>query len=334
MNASIEIFRAGTHTDMSGNTLTFAVRDLAATAAAYDPSVYEAPLVVGHPATADPAYGWVHALDVQDDRLRATPHQIEPSFAELVRGGRYKKISASFWRPDAPNNPTPGVYALRHVGFLGAAAPAVTGLRSPQFAADPDPEHVITLEFAQPGEETASMPDPAVLTPPATPPSAPTVDYAARTAQLEAENAQLTAQLTARAAELAAERQRQARAQAVAYAETHVQAGRVLPRQQAGLTELLLTLPDAPLSFADPAGQTVQIGPRAWLEQFLADLPAQIDFAERSAPAAAPPASNDAMTAQFAASPALQAEFGDVETYRAYHAAAASGRATILGSKA
>ncbi|OIO04834.1 MAG: hypothetical protein AUJ49_02085, partial [Desulfovibrionaceae bacterium CG1_02_65_16] len=48
---------------------------------------------------------------------------------------RFKKISASFYLPDSPANPAPGVFYLRHVGFLGAAAPAVKGLKPVAFAA-------------------------------------------------------------------------------------------------------------------------------------------------------------------------------------------------------
>ena len=45
----IEIFRAGTHTDSHGTTLNFSESDVAAMAAAYDPALSAAPLVVGHP---------------------------------------------------------------------------------------------------------------------------------------------------------------------------------------------------------------------------------------------------------------------------------------------
>ncbi len=131
--SSIQIFKSGQHTDMSGRTLTFDAGDLSATANAYDPRKHEAPLVIGHPATDDPAYGWVAALALSGDRLEAAPRQVDPSFAALVNEERYNRISASFFLPDAPNNPVPGVYYLRHVGFLGAAAPAVKGLRKPTF---------------------------------------------------------------------------------------------------------------------------------------------------------------------------------------------------------
>lgn len=134
--APLEIFRAGTHAAMSGETFCFSDADLVATAAAYNPSVHEAPIVIGHPRHDAPAYGWVKSLAVQGGCLVAAADQVDPAFAELVSAGRYKKISASFYAPDAPNNPTPGVFALRHVGFLGAQPPAVKGLRSPEFADD------------------------------------------------------------------------------------------------------------------------------------------------------------------------------------------------------
>lgn len=279
----LNIFRAGTHTDLHGRALTFTAADLAATAAAYDPTRHEAPLVVGHPALDDPAYGWVESLAVAGDRLDAVPRQVDPEFAALVNAERFNRISASFFLPDAPSNPAPGVYYLRHVGFLGAAAPAVPGLRKPSFALAA-PADVCTLEFALTLENSpvpeVAPPVPTAPAPAAPAAPAPTVEYAAQIAHLEAENAQIKT-------ELAAERQRQARAQAVAYAASQAQAGKILPRQQAGLVELLLTLPAAPLQFSDGAGQAVQMGPRAWLEQFLADLPAQVDYAERSAGAVA-----------------------------------------------
>jgi hypothetical protein len=119
---------------MSGQALSFSESDLQATVAAYDPTKHEAPLVVGHPVHDSPAYGWVSSLSFSDGGLDAVPAQVNPAFAELVAAGSYKKISASFYAPTSPSNPVPGVYYLRHVGFLGGAAPAVKGMRSPAFA--------------------------------------------------------------------------------------------------------------------------------------------------------------------------------------------------------
>ncbi|KWZ44877.1 peptidase [Burkholderia savannae] len=135
MNAKpLHIFRAGTQTDMSGRVLAFAETDLAATAAAYDPKLHEAPIVIGHPRDNGPAWGWVASLSASAGNLQAEPTQVDPAFAELVDAGRYKKISASFYHPDSPHNPVPGVYYLRHVGFLGAQPPALKGLRDVSFS--------------------------------------------------------------------------------------------------------------------------------------------------------------------------------------------------------
>jgi phage I-like protein len=134
----IEIFRPGRHRAMSGQTITFSEGDLAASAAAYDTALHEAPLCVGHPAHDAPAYGWVSALRFADGSLAAAPHQVDAAFAELVKAGRFKKISAAFYAPGAAGNPKPGVYYLRHVAFLGAQPPSVKGLKPVQFAADDD----------------------------------------------------------------------------------------------------------------------------------------------------------------------------------------------------
>lgn len=130
----IQIFKAGKHTASSGIALTFSESDLSASAKAYDPAIHEAPLVVGHPKADLPAYGWVKSLSFSDSGLEAEPAQVNADFAEMVKNGAFKKISASFYTPDSPSNPVPGVYYLRHVGFLGAEAPAVKGLRAPEFS--------------------------------------------------------------------------------------------------------------------------------------------------------------------------------------------------------
>jgi len=138
--APLHIFKPGQHTAMSGARLAFSETDLQATVAAYDPALHEAPLVVGHPKHDMPAYGWVKSLRFSegDDDLPAgmyaLPAQVNPDFADMVAAGAFKKISASFYSPDSPSNPAPGVFYLRHVGFLGAQPPAVKGLRGPSFA--------------------------------------------------------------------------------------------------------------------------------------------------------------------------------------------------------
>ena len=130
----IQILRAGAHISSDGSRLAFSEDDLKATASAYDPKVHEAPIVIGHPRENAPAFGWVSALTYSDGHLEAEPAQIDTDFAELIAAGRFKKVSASLYTPQSPHNPTPGVYYLRHIGFLGAQPPAIKGLRPVELA--------------------------------------------------------------------------------------------------------------------------------------------------------------------------------------------------------
>lgn len=134
----LHIFQAGQHECSDGHLVTLAEADVAATAAAYDPKRHEAPVVIGHPRQDAPAYGWVVRLTSRDGGLYADLRDVDASFAETVRAGRYRKVSASFYRPGAGSSPTPKVWALRHVGFLGAVPPAVKGLRPVELGEDGD----------------------------------------------------------------------------------------------------------------------------------------------------------------------------------------------------
>lgn len=136
MKKFFEIFKSGTRTDNNGRTVTITDADVAQAAAAYDPKLHEAPLVIGHPKTDAPAYGWVGGLHADGGVLSADFAQMDDDFVGLVQSGRYKKVSASFYPPDSPSNPKPGSWYLRHVGFLGAQPPAVKGLSAINFAED------------------------------------------------------------------------------------------------------------------------------------------------------------------------------------------------------
>lgn len=181
----IPIFTPGKHTSMAGDDLSFSESDLAATVAAYDPALHEAPLVIGHPKHDDPAYGWVKSLAVVADGIEATPHQVNADFAEMYESGAIKKVSASFYPPNSPSNPVPGVYYLRHVGFLGAQPPAIKGLRPADFAEDADDaDDCITIEFSEISE------------PPETQTDEDTTVTPEEAAALEAKNKELEKQLS------------------------------------------------------------------------------------------------------------------------------------------
>ncbi|MBV6421203.1 MAG: hypothetical protein DAHOPDDO_02477 [Ignavibacteriaceae bacterium] len=122
-----EIFKVGTHTSDKGISKDYTLDDLNFIASTYNPSEDEAPIVIGHPADNDPAFGWVSSLSVSDDgRLiaNAPDDKLHPDFLTALKDGRYKKRSISL-TPEGK---------LRHVGFLGAAKPAVKGLADIQFS--------------------------------------------------------------------------------------------------------------------------------------------------------------------------------------------------------
>lgn len=154
----IHIFKPGRHVTMAGDVIEFSEADIAATARAYDPKRHEAPLVIGHPKTDDPAQGWVQALSASGRGLFAAPRDVEAAFAEQVGQRRYGKVSSKFYSPDSPSNPVPGVWYLRHVGFLGAHPPGVKGLDDPSFAEGKDDDGCVAfqeaIEFGDWGMET------------------------------------------------------------------------------------------------------------------------------------------------------------------------------------
>lgn len=130
----IHIFKTGTHTSAAGQTLSFSEADLQASVDNYDPALHEAPIVIGHPKDNGPAFGWVNSLSFHEGNLDAIPQQVNEDFAEMVAKGSFKKVSASWYAPDAPSNPKPGAFYLRHVGFLGAMPPAIKGLQGVEFS--------------------------------------------------------------------------------------------------------------------------------------------------------------------------------------------------------
>lgn len=149
-NKLIEIFKAGKHIASNGTEINFSADDVADIAASYNPDLHEAPIVIGHPKENSPAFGWIKQLVYKAGNkvLQAMPVQLSADFVEAVNAGAYKKISASIYTKDSPNNPTPGHYYLRHVGFLGAQPPAIKGLAAVEFAEN-DQTVEMELDFSE-----------------------------------------------------------------------------------------------------------------------------------------------------------------------------------------
>jgi hypothetical protein len=296
---ALPIFKVGRHTDMSGTTLEITEADLEKTVAAYQPSRHEAPLVVGHPQHDAPAWGWVASLALVDGTLLAVPHQVDPAFAEQVASGRYKKISASFYTPNAPNNPTPGVYYLRHVGFLGAQPPAVKGLPDPMFREEE--AGVVIWESTTDWSEAVAAdqyPLPTMNRMEKEMPASPeTEELSASKAELQRKAEELDAREALfaereerlRMAETELKRQ-QTLTTTLSFVEELIQQGRILPRQRAGLAAFLATLDESGmLEFAEP-GENEQSEPllvkasaRSYIHRFLKELPVHVEYQERSA---------------------------------------------------
>jgi len=101
---SLHVFKPGRHTVMQGSTLDFSEPQLSACAAAYDPKLHEAPLVIGHPQATAPAYGWVKSLKVDGNGLHAVPSQlIIQRFTGMIPYGIITsfEVSARFRRQPA-----------------------------------------------------------------------------------------------------------------------------------------------------------------------------------------------------------------------------------------
>lgn len=293
----IEIFRAGTHRDDAGNTHSFSRAQLEEMAASYNAALREAPLTVGHPKDNLPAYGWVRRVFVNEaGNLAVDPHQVDAQFAEMVKNGRFKKRSASFYPPNAPHNPTPGRWYLRHVAFLGAQPPAVAGLKDIGFSADDAAEAISfgAVNFS----ETAGAP--ATNPPSQQEPTMSDADKAElerlraadkanqdaltkKDAEIKAAN-EAAAAAKAQAASFAEKAAADRRAGFLSFAESEVKAGRLLPKDKQTAAAALETLAAAeqPLSFSE-GGTTTQITPMqmcAWLQGHMSSRTAVVQFGE------------------------------------------------------
>lgn len=319
--ATLAVFAPGTHTAMDGRTITFTPEDCIDLANSYDPSVSEAPFVIGHPSLTAPAYGWAERLEYRDGIVYAAPRQVNPAFAEAFNAGSYKKRSLSIYQPDSPGNPKPGHFYARHVGFLGAVPPGVKGLPDAQFAeasGDNGP-----LEFALPWEadnlaslfqsirdwviqETTieqadsiipqwriqsildSATDDRQSISPLAYAEETNVDPNKKTPSTAADFAEREAALAAREAKLAADEEvvrtrqlEEKRTATVAFADGLVKGGSILPRQKTAIVEVLMNLSQEPLSFSE-GETTISQSPEALLREILSTKPAVVNFSEKT----------------------------------------------------
>jgi hypothetical protein len=136
----IELFRAGPQVSSTGQKMVFADTDLDQVVSSYDSNRHEAPLIIGHDQDdGTPALGWVREVWRKGKSLWGKV-ELTPKAERLIRDGVFKKVSSSFYLPDADTNPTPGQLALRHLGLV--SIPAVKGLTA---FSETHPEGSITI---------------------------------------------------------------------------------------------------------------------------------------------------------------------------------------------
>lgn len=228
----IEIFKTGTHKPMKGEARTFTVADLDSFVAAS--AGKEIPAVIGHPKLADPAYGWAKGIERDGESLFANLDQVDPGFEELVKAGRYKNISISINKDGS----------IRHIGFLGAVPPAVTGLKPVEFSLDEEVTEYSTEEAEAEPVETEETKEKEEDTP-----ALPGSDEELLKRIAEAENRvlELEKQLLEK---LRAEKQ----SEFAAFADAQVNEGRVKPDVKDKIVEVLTHLnsveTDGSLNFA------------------------------------------------------------------------------------
>ncbi len=293
---AIPIFQAGRHHDMNGTTVNITEVELEETVATYQPALHEAPLVIGHPRHDAPAWGWVSELTLENGVLYASVKQVDEQFSRIVKAGRYKKVSASFYTPDAANNPFPGSFYLRHVGFLGAQPPAIKGLGEASF--HETEQGVVTFtetikskpaiqssaynDFSEISitQEKKMKKEPDELT-------STKEELDKRQEELEKREAKLTAREEAvQFQETTARKNKSAQ-----LIDQLIDEGRILPRDREGLLALLERLEGSGViefSESGPEGKTISSDAAGYLKDFITKLPVQVDFAESKTTAKEP----------------------------------------------
>lgn len=141
----IEVFKVGKQTDSSGKTTNYTSETLDSIANIYNEKIansksFEAPLVIGHPKVDDPAFAWVGKLKRKGDVLFAELKDFSTETKQMIKNGLFRKVSIALY-PDL---------MLRHIGLLGATAPAVKGLQNLNFN-----EQLEYSEFSEFGEVTS-----------------------------------------------------------------------------------------------------------------------------------------------------------------------------------
>jgi len=284
MCTGVEIFRTGDHVSAEGHRKTYTEADLDRIAA-YDRERHEAPVVIGHPASNAPAYGWVSRVYRDGQALKADFADLDPAFVELIHAGRFKKRSISLY-PDG---------TLRHVGFLGATPPAVKGLKDVTFAEG----DATTFDFETDPGVLARLRDwlASQIGQPAK--SGEFAEPAGQGLQTRVDD--LTRELGRLSERLAAKDERinaltaslkQAGQQHLEFKHfTEENITRILPANRERVIAVMAALAGAsPVHFAEADGEPAERDPLELFRELIRALPGQVSFGETATRATAAPA--------------------------------------------
>ena len=285
-DAPVEVFAGGLQTDSAGNAREWTAAELDQIVANHQP----APIVVGHPSTDAPAFGWTESLRRDGLKLYAKFRNVYPAFADAVKNQLYPNRSVRLVQSGKG-------WQLAHVGFLGAAAPAIAGLEQIKFHAPQGEFH----DYQR--EEEAAMADESKTTPP-NPPEKP--EGAASTQFTQADfqralqdelgkmkaaiEAEFRKDNTRLAAELETERGIRQQAEFTAWLEQQstVESGgqrfaRLTPAQREGMTEFMAAIARVG-EFEFAAGKDkAKKSPLKFFLDFVASLPGQVRLGQAPA---------------------------------------------------
>lgn len=280
----IEIARTGRFTDMSGREVELTPARLDAIAASLDEEKKRVPLVFGHPKLNAPAWGWAVEAQRKGDKLLARFRDVPETVKGLVRDGRYQSVSMRL----APD------WSLDHVGLLGAAQPAIDGLKPVSFSQESDG---FILVFAKP-EETMDPSEQEAL-------KKQLEDLKTKVAALESALKQTALERDEEKAAFAAFRQEQVENGRTARFESLVKDGKALPKDKEQILSFAQVLAkggeEQTMAFAAPGGTAEKVSPE---ECFWRDLESRKPhglFAEFAAPVDAEEPDNDMPAGNLAA---------------------------------
>lgn len=114
-------FETGLQTDSAGVAKEFSEADLDSIVANFN-AEDGVPVVIGHPKTNSPAYGWIGGVRRVGNKLQVKGREFSQNFRRWVADGHWRLRSVRI-QPDGK-----GGYRLVHVGFLGGTPPAIEGL--------------------------------------------------------------------------------------------------------------------------------------------------------------------------------------------------------------